>query len=549
MAKKKEKIPAPSSLTMDLNAPGMTAMHRAGLGGLAATLRRVDIARRNNPNAIKNNPWNEAFSWNVQATTITLNFGAANQAAKFLRWLFEFAFQIRDDLIWLPGMEDMEKPLPKEVRAYLQQSVLLTFLQHGGTRTLAKDDKELSYMHDDKRIEYKCKPCSDYTHQFSWKDWVNDKGELVPKEYDVQGPVHPGAVVRHQAWTGKTKLSQPLELILPLYFAIIGTLSLSINRGTGVLIVPYVDDLQEFAKIRSRMTPTTVGGCFIGGVGDAALQFEVRCRADAETETAEALGCDVVRFRPMPWATQQKSRTETLSIDCVDPKVVEFYRRILSYFPPHVVTVEQVKKEGRGKNTVSTTITENFWVDSVIRPFIAGNLARGRLWFDGFARWLCSNEPASGQQYWKKIQLEKKGRGLYNMVNDKSSWQQQGTPAGAEALVLAVQEALRRRYGAIADECKKSGAAVGNRFGGEYERWRLAFSGAKTAEQFRYLLTDMFSRAKNCPPLREHWKEIIDLMVGNWELARDLALVGLASYAKKEDDPNTEQGAEQNAAE
>ena len=549
MAKQKEKSPAPSSLTMDLNAPGMTAMHRAGLGGLAATLRRVNITRRDNPNAIKKEPWNEAFSWNIQPTTLTLNFGEANQAAKFLRWLFEFAFQIRDGLIWLPGMEGVEKPLAVEVQAQLQQGMLLTFLQHGQTRTLAGDEQTLSYMCDDKRIEYKCKPCSCYTHQSSWKDWVNDKGELVLKEYDVQGPVHPGAVVRHQAWTGKTKISQPLELILPLYFAIVGTLSISINRGTGVLIVPYVDNLKTFAKNRSRMTPMTIDNCLIGGVGDAALQFEVRCRADEEAETADALGCDVIRFRPMPWATQQKSRTETLSIDRLDSQVVEFYRRILGYFHPHVVTTEKIKKEGRGKNAVSETITENFWGDSVIRPFIAENLARGRLWFEGFARWLCSNEPASGQQYWKKIQLERKGRGLYKMVNDKSSWQQQGTPAGAEALVFAVQEALRRRYGAIADECKKSGAAVGNRFGGEYERWRLAFSGAKTAEQFRYALTDMFSRAKNCPPLREHWKEIIDLMVGNWELARDLALVGLASYAKKEGDPDVEQDAEQNVAE
>lgn len=333
MAKKKEKISAPSSLTMDLNAPGMTAMHRAGLGGLAATLYAIDPETSSD------------FRWSIRPTEITLDFGKPENARSYLKRLFEFAFQIdRNGLIRLPGQESPFFENPPEIQACLQDGLLRTFLQHVKTRTLAKDEQTLSYMHGEKHIKYKCKPCSSYTHQSSWKEWVNDKGELVPKEYDVQGPVHPGAVVRHQAWTGKTKILQPLELILPLYFAMVGTLSISINRKTGVLIVPYVDNLKTFAKNRSRMTPMSVDNCFIGGVGDAALQFEVRYRADAEAENVDMLGCDVIRFRQMPWAKQQKSRTETLSIDSLDPQVVEFYRRILGYFHPHVVTKEQVKK-------------------------------------------------------------------------------------------------------------------------------------------------------------------------------------------------------------
>lgn len=524
MAKKKATTTAPSSLTMRLDAPGMTAMHRAGLGGLAATLR---VMRRS-----------EGISeddYQLEPTSLTLNFGTPGNAGVFLKRLFEFAFGIESGIIRLPGTENSERKPPREVRARLQQGILLTFLQHGLTRKVAVDEITKQYPWDDKQIPYQYKECFSYTHQTAWKEWINNKGELVLKDYDVQGPVHPGAAVRHNAWSGQTKISQPLELVLPLYFAMVGTLSLPINRGTGVLIVPHVDDLQRFAKFRSYITPELVKGCFIGGTGDAALQFEIRCRAAKEGTRVESIGCDAIQFRPMPWATQQKSRSRVLSIDHVDGDIVDFYNEILSYFDPHVNTKKKEKKEGRGKTAITITTTENYVVDSVVRPFIADNIARGRLWFEGFARWLSSTEPTSGKPYWNKVGFERKG--LHKMVENAKSWKQQGTPAGAEPLVLAVQESLRRRYGAITGDVSIPKTAVTNRLNGEYERWRLAFSGAKTAEQFRYSLTDMFSRARSSEPLQNCWREIVNLMVENWELARDLALVGLASYMKKDGDP------------
>jgi CRISPR-associated protein Cas8a1/Csx13 len=70
-----------------------------------------------------------------------------------------------------------------------------------------------------------------------------------------------------------------------------------------------------------------------------------------------------------------------------------------------------------------------------------------------------------------------------------------------------------------------------NRFGGEYDRWRLAFAGAKTADQFRKALCDLFSRAGSNPVLRESWQDILPMLrVNNWQHARDLALLGLCSY-------------------
>jgi CRISPR-associated protein Cas8a1/Csx13 len=70
-----------------------------------------------------------------------------------------------------------------------------------------------------------------------------------------------------------------------------------------------------------------------------------------------------------------------------------------------------------------------------------------------------------------------------------------------------------------------------NRFGGEYDKWRLAFAGAKTPDQFRKALCDLFSRAGNNAVLKQSWQDILPMLrANNWQHARDLALIGLCSY-------------------
>jgi CRISPR-associated protein Cas8a1/Csx13 len=103
--------------------------------------------------------------------------------------------------------------------------------------------------------------------------------------------------------------------------------------------------------------------------------------------------------------------------------------------------------------------------------------------------------------------------------------------AGESTVVQAVHAALRNRYGQIADENKNNPAAMRNRFSGEYDRWRLAFAGAKTPDHFRKGLCDLFSRAGKNPVLQKYWNDILPMLRNNnWQHARDLALLALCSY-------------------
>ena len=102
------KPAAPDHLTMTLFAPGMTAMHRAGLGGLACTLKamerqhKADLLRTNKllPGPVAD----DVYPWDITDDAVTLRFGKPTHARDYLKKLFAFAFSITPSgLIYLPG--------------------------------------------------------------------------------------------------------------------------------------------------------------------------------------------------------------------------------------------------------------------------------------------------------------------------------------------------------------------------------------------------------------------------------------------------------------
>ena len=102
-----------------------------------------------------------------------------------------------------------------------------------------------------------------------------------------------------------------------------------------------------------------------------------------------------------------------------------------------------------------------------------------------------------------------------------------------KTLVQAVHEAMRCRYGAIAAENKANPAARKNRSERFREKLRLDLVGAKTADQCRGAICELFGRAGNNRVLRNYWEDLLPLLTNEkqWQKSRDLALLALASYA------------------
>jgi len=527
--------PQPASqLRLNLFGPGMTPLHRAGLGGLACTLRYIEKQYKAGALSDREVPghWSDKKPpWHIDAHSITLDFSEPKRAEGYLKRLFKLAFGLKDGLIHLPGQYHLEPS--QAVRAELQAGLLLTFLQHGRVRSLASESARI--QHDPEgtgvaTVSIEFKRCNGYKHQ-DGADGLTTKGVLTTKNIEVIGPLNPGAVVRHVAFTSDTRIEEPPERIIPLYFALVGCISMAVNRGVGVLLIPEVDDLLLFAKIRPFMTPTSVRECRIACASDAAMQAQVRLRSKSLLDAHDLPGLHAVTFMPTSWASQQKSRVLTTYVPPGDELRLSQFEVALAELPPKVVAWTVKRSVGRGKNRKVTEKTEWFWTDSVIRPLIADNLSAGKPWYSGFVRLMTATD-SNGNPIRNKLAFERKG--LHAMI-EKIPWDSE-----AEAVVVrAVHEALRSRYRQIADENKESPVAMKNRWQGEYDRWRLAFAGAKTADQFRNALCDLFSRSRSNSVLREKWALILPLLnERQWQLARDLALLALPSYSgQKDTDP------------
>ena len=538
----KQTRPLPSSLTMNLFGPGMTSMHRAGLGGLACSLRYIEDQAGSIPEEqLPGGQWEDGKPpWCVDSDQITLEFGKAGLAGEFLMRLFQLSFQIvpGQGAIYLPGQHFQMPSI--SVLADTQSAITLTFLQHGQTRELAKTPVTLQIDAEgdgSKLIQVDFKRCEYYNHQDAWKSLVDEKrGSILDKKSKVSGSFNPGAVVRHNAFSTSTKIEDPVERMLPLYFAIVGTLALPINRGVGVLIVPEVDDLLSFQALRPLMSPRNARDCKIAGASDAALQCQLRLKASKEMAVSRIPACTAILFRSTAWASQQKSRVEAVQIAKGDEKTLRIFEQAVKQFAPRVITTVIPKDKSQAKKTKVTkkkaAITEglhpspeHFWSDSIVRPVVADNLARGQPWYRGFHDLMTKLDPISRRPKRLKLTFEKAG--LKNMI-ENLEW----NDCGEKAIVLAVHQAIKQRLGQIAGENKGKQGVMKKRMQGEFDKWRLAFSGSKTPDQFRKSLCDLFGRAGINPVLKEHWAAILPWLSSQtkWQLARDLSLLALASY-------------------
>jgi CRISPR-associated protein Cas8a1/Csx13 len=541
---KVKKSAAPDHLTMKLSAPGMTVLHRAGLGGLACTLKYIERAQKRGLLLDKELPgglWREGAPWQIDARSVTLFFGKPTQAKDYLKKLFRIAFQIKDGLIYLPGQYEMEPGLA--ARADLQAGLTLTFLQHGKVRKLLKEPTTVTYDPEGAGVPgvvVEFRKCQAFKHQKGWQQLLDNKGYLTTKPGRVDGPLSPGAVVRHVAFTGDTTVEDRADCLLPLYFAMVGCLALPVNRGVAALLIPDVEDLHTFASLRPLMTPTTAKDCQVPSAADAVLQAQVRLRSKQQVDAYGLPGCQAMTFMPTPWAKQQKSRVATVAVPPGEDGRLDRFEMALAELPRKIILKTVKEKKGRGREKVTTERTDAFRVDSTVRPLVAENLALDRPWYTGFVRLMLGSSKDKGSAC-SKTAYERKG--LNAMTNATIFWDHDGEAA----VVRAVQEALRSRYGRIADENKSNPVGMKNRFAGEYDRWRLAFAGAKTPDQFRGALCDLFSRAGNNSVLRQSWVQVLPFLdARRWQLTRDLALLGLASYAGKGDTQTT--GAPDSAA-
>ena len=553
---KAKKPPPPRGLTLKLHAPGMTPLHRAGLGGLAATLaaldRRIKRGRVPDEQIPVNTEGGEA--WAVTPHAVTLAWGDPAAAGAYLEALFAFAFQIVDGLIDLPGTYRDEQS--RAVRAELQHGLTLSMLQHGAHRTLADERTEFLDVTGDGSppLGVDFRPCGSFLHQEFFTELTTPKkarlGPLTATAVGAPSAFNPGAVKRHEAH-GATEIKRPAGEVLCTAFAVVGCLTLPVNRGVGVLLVPDVTDLKRFARVRPRLTPTAPRDCRIAGPADGALQAVVRVRAKGlgrKLAPAGFAGVHAMRLRPTQWNEKQKSRVDALFVPNVEPgdgggdsgdDALAKFDRALRHLPRTLRVKAKPETAGRGANARKRVRAEAYFIDSLVRPLVADNLAQNRRWYAGFGD--------LAREHHSSLTYEREG--LHAMATDPAM-----TADDELQLIAAVHQAISQEFGKIAAEGGGGGItqAVKNRWNRYMERARLALVNAKTEDQTRAALSLMLARAGSNKHLRdgEDRRRVHGLLFGpDWRRCRDLGLFALSSYAppvKEEPDDDSDSDPAQN---
>ena len=503
------------TLRCDLFAPGMTPLHRAGLGGLVSTLRWIEssVSPEAHPPGL----------WQIDERSVTFTWKAREEARTFFDKLFELGFQTREGLIFLPG-QYQELPPRLEVRASLHEGLLLSFYDHGPTSRGSRAPVEGTYEVDETTISFRSIPLSWYKHQ---RDGSGLALKALKGRVGLTRTLFPGATKRHASHS-VSEMSQSGSLALPILFAPVGVVALRAggkrvnDRGRrrfkpgAALLVPEFTSLSHVQDILTALLPTSARDCQIGSVADAALQAELRLRSRKLLvhETLASLRC--IWCCPTDWNSRLQPPTMVADIGTADVDVAldqfEIAMRVLSTPSP--------RQNRKG---------EYFWPRSYIRPLIADNLTRRLPWFAGFSQLMTAQDPMSSTRTPIRNYLHLERKGLSAMAQEVS-WD----CPGEETIVRAVHEAMRCRYGRIAAENAANPTGMKRRMAREYERLRLAFVGAKTPDSLRHALADLWSRAGSNSVLREEWPRIVPLFSNErWQLTRDLALVALASYQGK----------------
>jgi len=493
-----------TTLRLDLSAPGMGPMHRAGLGGLATSLLALE----------REGEHIAGLAWEVRPRSVDLRF-AETDASALVR-LVEATMRCTQGLIVFRCFDDLPE-YTLEAKLVMNECLLGTLLQHN--KMLKPDGArkvERTIEIDGRQILFRVKELTDFVHRFSAGDLVAKDGRLATGALEIKGWAIPGAVKRHEKAPG-TAMTELADRFLPLLFAPIGTvpfrLSATMRREKldYALVVPDVEDLRDFAEARRAL----VGGALAmraAGPGDAALVLYGRLHALGLLRRLRVRSCTVMGLGTVAWASQQKTRTQMVTVETPPDMLLERIDLVQRYLPARI----RPRDDGAG------------FVDlPAWRQLSTENLAAGR------PLWTGLGEALHDKDLRKKL-LSFEHALVKELVKAMMAKDLLGT-ARQQQFVEACHEAIRRRYAMLHDRITREDLDAKALFDREREQIRTSLGRCKNAATFRGAVIDLWARGGSNSSLRSNWRMMLDFFgEEGWQLGRDLSLLALASYAPRE---------------
>jgi CRISPR-associated protein Cas8a1/Csx13 len=264
-------------MTIRLNAPGMTSLHKVGLAGLYMTLEALE----------QNRTKIDELSWALYSDRVVLHWQGENPK-KALEQLIKHSFKIDNEGFFrLMGLE-MDRPPTVDQKYLLYLALTNTFLQFGPHRSTGGKNT-LRYEVDEKVCLIKdFAPISSYRHQQAAGVFLDKRGRFLP-EIEVAGWLYPGGGQRHVAHADSKFTERPAQALC-LLFAPVGCIFFQLvsrtkgRKARGALLIPAVHDLTEYVRLRQAIAEQGVLELTASGASDAVLRFITLVRAEREAK-------------------------------------------------------------------------------------------------------------------------------------------------------------------------------------------------------------------------------------------------------------------------
>jgi CRISPR-associated protein Cas8a1/Csx13 len=486
-----------NEMRLDLFAPGMTLLHKAGLAGLWMTLKGFEERHLKL----------KAGSWRLADRSIELHW---TDRAAFFKSLLANSFKLKRGLIWLTALGDPADNLQQAV--IVHNAILSTFLQHGLTRKADPSSRPTgaaSFELGDETLAVHFQKVFSYAHQ---KQPVRQLARR--DQHVVPGWLFPGAVVRHVAHGNVTALEETSERLLALLYAPAGVVYFQVaRRGRGrrprfALVVPEIGNLRDYAEARRAFLALGAKELQVAGTAEAGWKVLSILAAKRLIRDLTSAQCRVFSFGTLPWSKQQKTRVDVYTVHVDSAGKLRLFGLCQQLFQVRLVKPENA---------------DLFWDVPQVPDLVARNLTSGRPWYAGFAGFMADAECRKHVLNWER-------KGLNGMIGEGSL---SGTRE--EKFVLACHRAWRARMAQLFERAEREGADAPSLIAREFERLRVTFSRCKNAAALREAVINFWARAgRPLPELQDAWRDIIALL-DDWRLAKDLALLALASYAGRDD--------------
>lgn len=496
-----------SELTMTLQMPGMTPLHRAGLAGLYLTLKTLD----------KQGVAVPGLKWHLSRKGVTLVF-LADKPGEAFKELIRASFKVDENGFFsLPGIELGIVP-NLGYRHHLYEALKGSFLQFG-PHCKSGPERTLTYEIDDKPFYIKkFSPLHSYKHQEAPDEFLSGRGVFKP-QVEIKSWLYPGGAERHSGLPN-TGLSEPFELALCLLYAPAGVIYYrlkSLRRGAKAktaIVIPDVKDLEDYWEVRRSLLDQGVLSLHACGPVDAAMRYmlaRMRTTLQGALSPEQMEGCMVVCFGTVSWNQKQKTRTYVTKLLRLDRVDLHTYRLADGIFKNRwqLRKAMRVKEDGGTPEYSSKVFTA--------RELIAENCAAGRLWYQGFGEAMAEKSVRQNLIY--------EGRELAEMLS------QSDLPEQDRVFVQACQEAWRRRMGQLGQRAKSEKADFRSLVNRERDRLRSALLRCKNADTLRETVIGFWSRAGGLEVLRDNWPSALEFFTAaNWKKGKDLALLALVAY-------------------